>query len=307
MAVADKNRATFAADVRHELALQLQPRRCCQLSELQGVLAAARIDADAGERVSLRLTSNVAARKVVRLSRLLSGRVDEGHQDAHFRRGRTHVRPSYEVTLHREPGTSLARLSSDASPPTRECCRRAFLRGAFTTAGVVSIGSGGSHLEFGLTSERRAQATEAAVRALGPRPRTRRRGKRWTVYVKGSDDVILLLKAMGASQAVLRFENDRILRELRGQANRQANSETANLRRSVATGLRQVAAVRGLIASGALDQQPRALREMASLRLSMPSATLGQMAERLGLSKSAVNARLRRLVVVAAEAGLVDS
>jgi DNA-binding protein WhiA len=112
---------------------------------------------------------------------------------------------------------------------------------------------------------------------------------------------------MGASQAVLHFENDRILRELRGQANRQANSETANLRRSVATGLRQVAAVRGLMASGALDQQPTALREIAGLRLSMPSATLGQMAERLSLTKSAVNARLRRLTAVAAEAGLVDS
>jgi DNA-binding protein WhiA len=307
MAAADKNRATFGADVRHELALQLQPRSCCQLSELQGVLAAARIDADAGESIIIRLTSNVAARKVVRLSRLLSGRPEEGHQEAHFRRGMTHIRPSYEVALHREPGTPLASLSADAAPPTRECCRRAFLRGAFTTAGVVSIGPGGFHLEFGLTSEGRVRATEATVRTLGPRPRTRRRGNRWTVYVKGSDDVILLLKAMGASQAVLHFENDRILRELRGQANRQANSETANLRRSVATGLRQVAAVRGLMASGALDQQPTALREIAGLRLSMPSATLGQMAERLSLTKSAVNARLRRLTAVAAEAGLVDS
>jgi DNA-binding protein WhiA len=112
---------------------------------------------------------------------------------------------------------------------------------------------------------------------------------------------------MGASQGVLRFENDRILRELRGQANRQANSETANLRRSVATGLRQVTVVRRLDGSGALDEQPLALREMASVRLAMPSATLVVMADRIGVSKSAVNARLRRLQAVAEEAGLVDS
>jgi hypothetical protein len=126
------------------------------------------------------------------------------------------------------------------------------------------------------------------------------------VYVKGSDDVTTLLKAMGASQGVLRFENDRILRELRGQANRQANSETANLRRSVATGLRQVDEVRRLMASRVLDDQPVALREMAGTRLAMPSATLGQMAERMGLSKSAVNARLRRLSAAAQEAGLIN-
>jgi DNA-binding protein WhiA len=127
------------------------------------------------------------------------------------------------------------------------------------------------------------------------------------VYLKGSDDVTTVLKAMGASQAVLRFENDRILRELRGQANRQANSETANLRRSVASGLRQVSQVHLLVDSGLLDDQPLALREMAGRRLAMPSATLGQMAERMGLSKSAVNARLRRLEAVAEEAGLVHS
>jgi DNA-binding protein WhiA len=173
-------------------------------------------------------------------------------------------------------------------------------------AGNVSVGGGGSHLEFALTSEPGAAAVARALRRLGVRPRVRQRGRRWLVYLKGSEDVALLLNAMGASQAVLRFENDRILREMRGQANREANSETANLRRSVATGMRQVDIVRRLSAAGVLDTQPQALREMAALRLAMPAATLAQLAARLGLSKSAVNARLRRLGAVAAEAGLVD-
>ena len=55
-----------------------------------------------------------------------------------------------------------------------------------------------------------------------------------------------------------------------------------------------------------LEAQPLALREIASARLTMPSASLEQIADRVGLTKSAVNARLRRLVAVAEEAGLVD-
>jgi DNA-binding protein WhiA len=126
------------------------------------------------------------------------------------------------------------------------------------------------------------------------------------VYIKGSEDVILLLQAMGASHAVLRFENQRILREVRGQANRLANSETSNLKRSVATGLRQAAAARRLTHSGALQSQPQAIREMAHLRLAAPTASLSVLASRLGLSKSAANARLRRMLAAAADLGLVD-
>ena len=301
----DKRRTSFSADVRHELALHPSPRACCQLSELRGVLAAARVS-ETESGFTCRLTSNIAARKVVGLVHLLSAAPGDPGGEGHFRRGRTPVRPSYLVAVPRTPGTALGGLRVGAPPPPRSHCERAHLRGAFVAAGTVSVGGGGSHLEFALTSEAGAGGVALALRRLGVRPRVRHRGRRWLVYIKGSEDIALLLKAMGASQAVLRFENDRILRELRGQANRQANSETANLRRSVATGLRQVDTVRRLAAAGVLDTQPQALREMAALRRSMPAATLAQLAARLGLSKSAVNARLRRLAAVAAEAGLVD-
>jgi DNA-binding protein WhiA len=174
------------------------------------------------------------------------------------------------------------------------------------TAGDVSIGSTGTHLEFRLASQRAAEQVAEVIRALDVRPRTRRRGPRWLVYVKGSEDLILLLQAMGASQAVLRFENERILREVRGQANRAANSETSNLRRSVATGLRQADAARRLTRSGLIDAQPQAIREIAQARIAAPTATLSMLASRLHLSKSAANARLRRMLALAGELGLVD-
>ncbi len=253
--------ASFANDVKHELALQLPAKPCCQRSELLGFIAAAPL-VSSGDMVSIRLASNIAARKAVRLARLLEGD-DDSHAGAHFIRGATRVNPSYRV-------------------------------------------AGGYHLEIVCADPAGADAIAATMAAVGVVPGRRRRGTRAALYVKGSEDIATILKAMGASHAVLRFENDRIVREMRAQANRFANTETANLRRVVESGLRQVTAARRLVVSGLLQRQPRALREMATTRMAMPQASLDQMAERLGLSKSAVNARLRRLLALAAEAGLVD-
>ena len=299
----ERHGASFAADARHELALHVPARPCCQLSELEGVVAAARTFETEGS-LAARLTSSAVARKVVRLGRLLTDAGDSSEH--HFIRGTTHLRPTYVVTIDRRAGTPLADLRTDAPLPEAHHCRRAYLRGAFIASGVVSLTAAGTHLELALTAQAPAARVMAALADLGITARQRRRGGRWLVYLKGADDVVLALKAMGASQAVLRFENDRILREVRAHANRQANSETANLRRTVASSVRQAKAVRRLRETGMLDAQPQAIREIAAVRLAMPSASLEEIARRLTLSKSAVNARLRRLVAVADKEGLID-
>lgn len=295
----------FATDLKHELALLVPARACCQLSELQGFTAAAPVRS--GDRqVSLRVPSNIAARKAVRLTGLLEG----GHGDArgagHFGRGVTRIRPSYRVSFEFDAGARLAVLAAPAAAPIRNCCRRSFLRGAYLVGGSVSLSASGCHLEIAFASHTGAAAAAEALAELGIRAGSRDRGRRRLLYIKSSEDLVTALKLMGAGQAVLRFENDRILREMRAQANRQANVEMANLRRVVGSSLKQTLAARRLGAAGLLISQPLALREIATARLAMPSASLSQMALRLGLSRSAVNARLRRLVASAEEAGLVD-
>jgi DNA-binding transcriptional regulator WhiA len=287
------------------MALQYPSRACCREAEIGGVLAAARTrapeDGDPESGLTLLVTSSAVARKLVRLARSAERARDAlaPHDEGHFRRGATHVRPTYAVTLRPAPTLPVA-------APPRACCRRAFLRAAFMTAGDVSIGMSSTHMEFRLASQAGARQVAAVLIGLDVRPRVRRKGPRWLVYVKGGEDLILLLQAMGASQAVLRFQNERILREMRAQANRAANSETANMKRTVATGLRQAGAARRLTRSGLLDAQPPAIREVAQARLAAPTATLAGLASRLHLTKSATNARLRRMVTLADAVGLVD-
>jgi DNA-binding protein WhiA len=300
-----RRQSPFAADLKHELARHVPARACCQLSELQGFAAAAPVRSGDGQ-VSFRVSSSVAARKAVRLTGLLEGGHDDARSAGHYLRGVTRIRPTYRVSIGFDAGGRLAVLATPATAPTRNCCRRSFLRGAYLAGGNVSLSASGYHFEMTFASIEGAAVASEALAELGIGSGRRDRGRRRLLYIKSSEDLVTALKLMGAGQAVLRFENDRILREMRAQANRQANVETANLRRVVGSGLKQTVAARRLGAAGLLNFQPLAIREIASARLAMPAASLSQVAARLGLSRSAANARLRRLVASAQEAGLVD-
>jgi DNA-binding protein WhiA len=118
-------------------------------------------------------------------------------------------------------------------------------------------------------------------------------------YIKEGDGIVHLLSMMGASRAVMDFENVRVVRDVSGKVNRRLNFETANIGKTIGSGLRQAAAIERLDSSGRLDRLPPALREMARWRAGHPELNLGELARRMKLSKSAVNHRLRRLQEVA--------
>jgi DNA-binding protein WhiA len=97
----------------------------------------------------------------------------------------------------------------------------------------------------------------------------------------------------------MEFENIRVVRELSGQVNRRLNFETANIDKTIGSAMRQVAAIEELERSGRLDGLSLALQEMAHARRANPEMNLNELAQRMRLSKSAVNHRLRRLVEMA--------
>jgi DNA-binding protein WhiA len=96
-----------------------------------------------------------------------------------------------------------------------------------------------------------------------------------------------------------------VVKEVRSRANRLANCDSANLRRTSAAASRQLEAIETLEDGGRLRSLPAALREMADLRRRYPYMNLGELAEVAGgeLSRSAINHRLRRLLEAAERLG----
>jgi DNA-binding protein WhiA len=152
-------------------------------------------------------------------------------------------------------------------------------------------------------SESWATAIEGVAESAGARVGVMERNGQHVVYVKEGDGIVRLLSWMGASRAVMEFESVRVVREVSGEVNRRLNFETANIGKTIGSGLRQAAAIEKLEAAGRLDALPPALREMARWRLANPELNLGELAMRMKLSKSAVNHRLRRLQQVAGHSG----
>lgn len=282
-------KASFTDEVKAELANVQPARPCCQEAEL-AAMAEALVGRSEGAPLTLRIPRNAVARKVVHLAKLAGGRVET------VRKGATEKRPSYRLRLTLPAG----RGSENA------CCARAILRGAFLARGLLGNPADAYHLELALPEGGGSLVPGAAARAGIPLKSTVRR-QRAVYYLKGAEPISRLLGLMGANRAVMRFENDRILRDMRSQANRRANSETANLDKRLRAALQQREAIRRLKARDPrLHALAPALREVAELRWAHPRVGLRELAELAQVSKSAVANRLRRLVALANRNGLID-
>lgn len=183
---------------------------------------------------------------------------------------------------------------------TAEHCRLAWLRGLFLARGSLSLSGGRTHLEFVVGAEEAPVLVERlAVTGLPASWRIRR--GRGVVTWKNGDVVLTFLRRIGASAALLEVEARQVSRALRGDLNRVINAESANLQRAVGAAGRHVAAIAELTASGELAEQPYVVRSVAEARSDTPEATLGELAERLGLHRSAVQRALERIERLAAQ------
>jgi DNA-binding protein WhiA len=177
-------------------------------------------------------------------------------------------------------------------------CREAWLRGRFLAAGSLSTGEGGAHLEL-TDAPAAAEALAEHLAGMGLAASWRVRRGRGVVTLKRTDDIITLLRLIGASATVLDLESRLVTRQLQGHLNRVINAEGANLRRSVRAAYRQLEAVEALRADGRLAALPPQVREVAMARLEAPEASFTELSAMTGVGRSGVQRALERIVALA--------
>jgi hypothetical protein len=269
---------------RAELSAVDPPRRCCRLAESAGL---------AGAFEPRRRTM---ARLMLRLSRSRAGEGSEGARSGGPVAGAVssagHLAVAAQVASPPGPAPSPA-------PPfewarAAEHCRVAYLRGRFLAHGSLSLASGRTHLEFVLPeAEARELCDQLTGMDLAATWRLRR--GRGVVTWKSVETVVTFLKVVGGSSALLELESRQVLRSVRGDINRVINAESANLGRAVAASARQLEAISLLEADGRLQDQPYQVRLVADARREEPESTFAELAERLGLHRSAVQRAVERI------------
>ena len=178
-----------------------------------------------------------------------------------------------------------------------ECCKRAYLRGAFLVSGSVTNPEKNYHLEIVSHTAAHCQQLIDAASYFGIEAKLAERKKYYVFYIKDGSMISDFLNIIGAHKALMDFENVRILKDVRNTVNRRVNCETANISKTVHAASRHVEDIRYIEAHGGLSMLPEKLENMARLRLEYPDISLSELGEMFDepITKSGVNHRLRKI------------
>ena len=184
-----------------------------------------------------------------------------------------------------------------------DCCRSAFLRGAFLSGGSVTDPAKRYHLELATSHAQASRELRSLLEDMDMEPKQTTRGGYQVTYFKSSDQIEDLLTAMGAPLAAMELMNTRAEKELRNGVNRRVNCEAANLDKAVDAAQEQLIAIRKLYAQERVESLPDQLKETIVLRETYPELTLSQLAEEFDppITKSCLNHRLRKLIKLSQE------
>jgi DNA-binding protein WhiA len=185
----------------------------------------------------------------------------------------------------------------------KKCCKRSYLRGAFLAGGSVNNPETSSyHLEIASLYKEHNDSLCELMNKFGLNSKTLERKKGYITYLKEAEKITEFLNIVGAVNALLRFEDVRIVRDMRNSVNRLVNCETANLNKTIGASIRQVENIRYINETVGLNILPDKLREIAELRLHYTDVTLkelGEMVTGSTISKSGINHRLRKIDEIA--------
>lgn len=311
---------SFSGEVKQELAAVEVRSRHCQLAELAAILSGSgKISMQGGQMHVTLTTENVSvAKRYVSLLQLAGDMTAEITQ-AHSVQQKNKV--SYLADLSEEKAVRklfllLKIIGKDGSIREnmtltdgmllqKDCCKRAFLRGAFLAAGSMSNPKKSYHFEIVCSEPCKARQLQELFGAFCLDAKVTARKNHEIVYLKEGSQIVDALNIMGAHVALMDLENVRIIKEMRNDINRRVNCETANIHKTVNAAFRQQEAIRFLQKQKILQGLPQQLQEIAGLRLEYPEATIQELS---GLccppvGKSGVNHRLRRLEEIAEQMG----
>ena len=185
-----------------------------------------------------------------------------------------------------------------------ECCKTAFLRGAYLAGGSVTDPEKGYHLE--LATNHHSVAAESFLllsEALGFDPKKAKRGGGQVLYFKQSDQISDCLTLLGAPVAAMGIMEAKLEKELNNKINRRCNCDDANISKVVEAAQEQLAAIRTLRQRGIVEQLPNKLQQAIKAREANPEASLSELAAMMEppISKPAMNHRLKKLLELAKE------
>ena len=178
--------------------------------------------------------------------------------------------------------------------------QKAFIRGAFLGGGSINNPKNKYHLEIILKNLEIAEKIISILHKYDINFKILNSNKlnKYSIYLKDGEDISKFLAFIGASKAVIKFEEIRVYRDMRNNVNRLVNCETANLSKTVDAAIKQIEIINKLKQNGKFNELSDNLKELANLRIKNPEASLIELGKMLKepIGKSGVNYRMKKIL-----------
>lgn len=307
---------SFSKDVKEELSKQISSARHCRISELAAIISlCGHVKKTRYNRLILKIqTENVF---IVRKCFTLIQKAFKINTEIIVRRNHRNSNYLYKlVVIDHEMVLNILQATKllDRNHEIKEefsitsnlaiqntCCKRAFIRGAFLAAGSISNPKKDYHFEIVVPFKEKAVQLQKIITTFNIEAKVIKRKKNYVVYLKEGSQIVDILNVMEAHVALMELENIRIYKGMRNSINRQVNCEAANIGKTVKAATRQIEDINYIISNKSSLLLSDGLKEIASLRINHPDASLKELGSMLNpsLSKSGVNHRLRKINQIA--------
>ena len=301
---------SFSASAKAELCRVIPNKRCCALAEIFGILLYCNSFSGAGIKII------TESRQFAQLLPKLFKKAFSFGFDA-VPETETEKKLVFQIvdpdkihavmeTYGFDPSDTLA-LHVNLPVIEEDCCKAAFLRGAFLAGGSVTDPGKRYHLEVTTTHQSVARETFALIReVMDIQPKTASRGGGQVLYLKQSESISDLLTYVGAPVAAMGIMEARLEKELNNKVNRRCNCDDANTSKVVEAAQEQLAAIRKLRELGLLERLPAKLQQAAVAREENPESALSELAGMMEppITKPAMSHRLKKLVAMAKEGSI---
>ena len=299
---------SFSASAKSEICRSFPQKRCCALAECFGILLFC--NSFGGNGIRIITESQEFGQLLPKLFKKAFGvSFDIAPSENAAGKLNFQITDSGKIAAIMEaygfdPEDTLS-LHINLSCIEDDCCKTAFLRGAFLAGGSVTDPSKGYHMEF--TTTHMSVAREAYTlmhEVLGFYPKSAERGGGQILYLKQSDMISDCLTYLGSHIAAMGIMEARLEKELNNKVNRRCNCDDANTSKVVEAAQEQLAAIRVLQERGILASLPVKLAQAAYARLENPESSLTDLASMMEppITKPAMNHRLKKLVQLSKEA-----
>ena len=297
---------SFSSDAKEEICRQKLDRRCCAIAESCGVLLYCHTFSPEIIRISSS-NANFTAR-LPRLFRKAFGFSFDilPQEDAVGRRSLLITDKAKIAAVFEAFGGDRATAVShhvNFAILEENCCRAAFLRGAFLAGGSVTDPERRFHLELATSHRSVARETVALMQELGFSPRLSERSGNALLYFKQSDAIADILTTIGAPVTSMNILTAKVEKEMRNTVTRQINCDSANADKTVSAAQEQLAAIRRYSVRYGLESLPEPLKDAALLRITNPAASLSDLSRLSNppVSKSCLSHRLRKIAELVKE------